>query len=112
MPDNYKEYLRDYLDTTDKLREELPEVMGAFGGLHGAAMPAGALDTKTKELIALGMGITGHCEGCIAVHVAAAAKAGATREELMEVVGVAIVMNGGPATVYGGEAYKAIEALA
>ncbi|MGM0819020.1 MAG: carboxymuconolactone decarboxylase family protein, partial [Actinomycetota bacterium] len=63
-------------------------------------------------LIALGMGITGHCEGCIAVHVEAAARAGATREELLEVVAVAILMNGGPATVYGGEAYKAIEALA
>ncbi|MFO7779500.1 MAG: carboxymuconolactone decarboxylase family protein [Nitriliruptoraceae bacterium] len=111
MPDDYKQYLKDYQDTTGKLREELPEVMKTFGGLHGATMSDGALDAKTKELIALGMGITGHCEGCIAVHVAAAAKAGATREELMEVIGVAILMNGGPATVYGGEAYKAIEAL-
>ncbi|MFP4636693.1 MAG: carboxymuconolactone decarboxylase family protein, partial [Nitriliruptoraceae bacterium] len=102
MPDDYQLYLKDYMDTTAKLRAELPEVMGAFGDLHGAAMPdGGALDTKTKELIALGMGITGHCEGCIAVHVSAAAKAGASREELMEVIGVAIVMNGGPATVYG-----------
>ncbi|MBX7144223.1 MAG: carboxymuconolactone decarboxylase family protein [Oligoflexia bacterium] len=86
--------------------------MGAFVQLHHAAMAKGALDTKFKELIALGISICARCDGCIARHVSDALRAGATREEIVETIGVAVSMGGGPATVYGCEAFQALEQLA
>jgi AhpD family alkylhydroperoxidase len=66
------------------------------------------LETKTKELIALGIAITARCEGCIAYHVHDAMKAGANKEEIIETVSVAILMGGGPSVVYGIEAMQAL----
>jgi AhpD family alkylhydroperoxidase len=108
---DYKEHLKHYRENSRRLREEIPEAMSGFARLHGGAMSAGVLDVRTKELIALGMAITSQCIGCIAAHVDAAFRAGATRAELFEVVGVAILMGGGPSTYYGGEAYEAIVSL-
>lgn len=108
---DYAAHLKHYRENSRKLREEIPDAMSGFARLHGGAMSAGVLDVRTKELIALGMAITSQCTGCIAAHVDAAFRAGATRAELFEVVGVAILMGGGPATYYGGEAYEAITAL-
>jgi AhpD family alkylhydroperoxidase len=108
---DYAAHLKHYRENSRRLREEIPDAMSGFARLHGGAMSAGALDVRTKELIALGMAITGQCTGCIAAHVDAAFRAGATRAELFEVVGVAILMGGGPATFYGGEAYEAITSL-
>jgi AhpD family alkylhydroperoxidase len=108
---DYKEHLKHYRENSRRLREEIPEAMSGFARLHGGAMSAGVLDVRTKELIALGMAITSQCTGCIAAHVDAAFRAGATRAELLEVIGVAMLMGGGPATYYGGEAYEAIVSL-
>jgi AhpD family alkylhydroperoxidase len=83
--------------------------MAGFGQLHKQVFPDGALTTKAKELITLAISITGRCEGCIAVHVRAALRAGATRQEIAEAIGVAIYMGGGPAVVYGCEALEAVE---
>ena len=69
----------------------------------------GALSLKTKELIALGIAIVVKCTGCIQSHVKTAIDAGATREEIAETVGVAILMGGGPGTVYGAMALDAME---
>jgi AhpD family alkylhydroperoxidase len=83
--------------------------MAGFGDLHHGATAQGALSTKEKELIALGIAIALRCDGCIAYHVHDAIKAGATREEMVETIGVAILMGGGPSLMYGAETYEAIE---
>lgn len=93
------------------LRSEIPAQAKGFGELAKAAMEPGALDTKTKELIALGIGITARCDGCIAFHVKAAVKHGATRAEICEAIGVAVYMGGGPSMIYGAEALEAYEEL-
>ena len=95
-----------------ELRAEIPATMQAFADLHKATMGAGALDVKTKELIALGIAITEKCDGCIAAHARGAARAGATRAEVAEAIGVTILMQGGPATVYGPRALDAYDDFA
>ena len=85
----------------------VPDVYGAFSQLSQAAMAPGALDAKTKELLALVMGVTLRCDGCIATHARGAASVGATREEVAEALAVTFLMNGGPGTVYGPRAYDA-----
>ena len=99
--------LEDLSPLTRDLRRALPDVYDGFRQLHHAAFAPGALDTKTKELMAFAIGVGQQCDGCIASHARAAAKAGATREEAAEAIGVAILMNGGPATIYGPRAYAA-----
>lgn len=96
----------------DRLGEQAPEVMGAFGTLHEVGSADGALSTKTKELIALAIGIAVHCDGCIAFHVHDALGAGATKEEIAETIGVAVLMGGGPSVVYGCQALEAAEQFA
>ena len=106
----------NHIETYAKLRSlsaqlisEIPNTMAGFGELHASSMSAGALDTKTKELIALSIGIAVRCNGCIAFHVNDALVAGATREEVLETIGVAILMGGGPSMVYGCEALEALD---
>jgi AhpD family alkylhydroperoxidase len=91
-----------------EMQGEIPTVMAGFGKLHHAAVGDGALDPKSKELIALGIAISVRCEGCISFHVHDAVKAGATRAEIVEAIGVAILMGGGPSVMYGVEAYEAL----
>ena len=91
------------------LGKEIPEVMKAFGGLHHAAGADGALDAKTKELIALAIAVTVRCQGCITCHVSDALKAGASRQEILDALGVAILMGGGPSVIYSIEAMDALE---
>lgn len=83
------------------LGKHAPETVRAFHSLFAAAGKAGELDSKTKELLALAISIATHCEGCIALHARGAFRASATRSELVETVGVALEMGGGPAMVYG-----------
>lgn len=89
------------------LRKAIPDVYEAFRNLHSASLGEGALDTKTKELIALAIAVSKECDGCIASHARGAAKAGATKEEAADMLGVTILMNGGPATIYAPRAYAA-----
>ncbi len=93
----------------DELGTKIPETMIGFNDLHKASIKEGALPTKTKELIALGIAITVRCDGCIAFHVHDALLAGASSEEIMETISVAILMGGGPAVVYGCQAMEALE---
>lgn len=86
-----------------------PQVMKGFQGLHHAAGSDGILDAKTKELIALSISVVVRCHGCIAFHVHDALKAGASREEIVEALDVAILMGGGPALMYALEAMEALE---
>lgn len=91
------------------LAEANPSTMDGFGRIHRAATTTGALSQKHKELMALAIAIVIHCDGCIAFHVRDAVRAGATREEVAETVGVAILMGGGPAAVYSTEAMEAYD---
>jgi AhpD family alkylhydroperoxidase len=90
-----------------ELRRAVPGVYKGFAELHHAAFEKGALETRTKELIALAIGVVEGCDGCIASHAQAAARAGATRQEAAEAIGVPFLMKGGPATIYGPRAYAA-----
>lgn len=89
------------------LRKAIPDVYAGFAALHKGAMAEGALPTKMKELIALAIAVVERCDGCIASHARGAVRAGASREEAAEAIGVAFLMAGGPATVYGPRAYSA-----
>ena len=91
------------------LNSAQPAVMDGFSRMHRSATTDGALSGLTKELMALAIGIAGQCTGCIAFHVHDALKAGATRAQIEETIGVAILMGGGPAAVYGVEAMNAFE---
>ncbi len=102
-----KEVLRPLGIEGRALRQMIPDVYAGFAGLNKAAMAPGVLELKFKELLALTMGITLRCDGCIATHARGAASAGATREEVAEAIGVTLLMNGGPGTVYGPRAYDA-----
>jgi AhpD family alkylhydroperoxidase len=89
------------------LRKAIPDVYAGFAELHKGALAEGALPTKFKELIALTLAVVEQCDGCIASHARGAVRAGATREEAAEAIGVTFLMAGGPATVYGPRAYSA-----
>jgi 4-carboxymuconolactone decarboxylase len=86
-----------------------PKLIGAFMNLHHAGASEGVLAVKHKELIALGIAIHTKCEGCILAHVSSALKAGATREEIVEAIDVAVYMSGGPGVVYGAKAFAALQ---
>lgn len=104
-----------FIDQTNhrmgELRKAMPEQARGFGQLAQAAIAPGVLDSKTKELIALAIGITARCDGCLAFHAKAARKHGATREEIVETIGVAVYMGGGPSMIYGAEALDAFDAV-
>jgi AhpD family alkylhydroperoxidase len=107
-----KDHSKRYHALTLSMRElglKIPEVMSGFSALHKASITDGALSAKTKELIALGIAITVRCDGCIAYHVHDALSSGATSQEILETIGVAVLMGGGPAVVYGSEAMEALE---
>ena len=111
MDKSYAEIYSQLDGLMGQLAAEAPEVMDGFTKLHEASTDDGALDKKTKELIALAIGITVRCDGCIAYHVHDAVDAGASRRELIETIGVAVMMGGGPSVVYGCEALQAIDQL-
>ncbi|HET8605044.1 MAG TPA: carboxymuconolactone decarboxylase family protein [Marmoricola sp.] len=102
-----KQVLHDLGPLSRDLRREIPEVYRGFVEMQKAAMAPGALETKVKELIALAIGVADSCDGCIASHARGAARAGATRAEAAEAIGVTLLMRGGPATVYGPRAFDA-----
>lgn len=101
-------------ETRDQLRglnKTIPDTTRAFGGLSKAVKEGGTLDFKTKEYIALGIGIVKQCDACIALHVEALVKAGATREELGDVLAMSIQMGGGPAMMYAAKALACYDEL-
>ena len=100
---------RQLRDGFSRLREAQPGVMSGFAKMHGEAIGDGVLPARFKELIALGIAITSHCEGCVAFHVHDALRAGASRDEVTEAIGVAVLMGGGAAAVYGSDALDALD---
>ncbi|MHC9235947.1 carboxymuconolactone decarboxylase family protein [Pseudooceanicola sp. 502str34] len=89
------------------LYKAIPETTRAFGGLSKAVAENGVLDLKTKEFVALGIAVSQRCEACIVLHVEALMKAGATREELGDVLAMSVQMGGGPAMMYAAKALEA-----
>ncbi|MCB2064721.1 MAG: carboxymuconolactone decarboxylase family protein [Novosphingobium sp.] len=83
--------------------------MKAFHDMGAAALEAGALDTKTKELMAVAISVAVRCDPCVTYHVAAARKQGASREEIAETVGLAIYMEAGPSAMYAAQALEAYD---
>lgn len=108
---NYSEQAKAVFDFIGTLSKENPGIAEGFAKMHHATGEDKALSAKTKELIALGIAITIRCEGCIACHVSAALKAGANKDEIVETIGVSVVMGGGPSLVYGDKAYKAMQEM-
>jgi len=106
---NYPEHYQELTGLMKQLGKEIPDTMGSFTGLHKNAVAAGALSTKEKELISRGIGIAVRCHGCIAFHVKGSLDAGAGREEIMETIGVSVLMGGGPSVMYGCEALQALD---
>lgn len=104
-------YLAETSAALGKFRKIQPDAANGFTAMHQGAMPAGALDAKQKELIALAIGIAQRCVDCIGFHVRAAIKVGATREEIAETISVAVMMGGGPAYMYGAKALDAFDQL-
>ena len=100
MAKDPREILNDLKDGVGKLSKVDADRMAAWGGISQAAFKGGALDAKTKELIAASLGLAARCDYCIVHHVYEALKAGATREELIEAAYTTIGMSGGPALTY------------
>lgn len=106
---NFPEYHSHLRGLLGKLGKELPGQMSSFTQLHKQAMSEGKLTVKVKELIALAIAIAARCDGCIAFHTHDALKSGASREEIVETIGVAVLMGGGPSAMYGAEALAAVD---
>ena len=112
MEKDYSELTRRISGDLRKLRKDIPDTMQAFSALAQAATRDGALDRKTKELIALALGVAARCDGCIGFHTETLAKLGATRQEVQETLGMAVYMGGGPSLMYAADAISAYEQFA
>ncbi len=109
MPKEYKQITRDISASLVKLRADAPDVMKGFSELAAAATKDGVLDKKTKELIALALGVAARCDGCLGFHTQTLVRLGATRQEVIETLGMAVYMGGGPSLMYAAEAITAFE---
>lgn len=109
MAKEYKQITEEISQSLAKMRKELPDVMTSFNSLAQAATKDGALSQKTKELIALALGVASHCDGCIGFHTKALVKLGITRAELLETLAIAVYMGGGPSLMYAANALSAFE---
>ena len=109
MSKSYLEICEGVASGAAALREAIPGQMASFSKLGAESYRDAALTAKTKELIALAIGVTVRCDGCVSHHAKAVLDRGATREEVAEAIGVAIHMGGGPSMVYGAEALRAYD---
>jgi AhpD family alkylhydroperoxidase len=112
MSQSFPDLIDDLNAAIGTLRAGAPEPMRAFSGLAREALKPGALDVRTKELIAIGIAVATRCDGCVGFHAKAAIKAGATREEVLETLSMAIYMGAGPSMIYAAEALRAFDELA
>ena len=109
MAKNYSDITKRISGDLRKLRKDIPETLQAFSALAQAATRDGALDRKTKELIALAIGVAMRCDGCIGFHTESLVKLGATRREVEETLGMAVYMGGGPSLMVAADAISAFE---
>jgi AhpD family alkylhydroperoxidase len=106
-PESWPEWTKELSADLRNLRVGAPDVMKAFSGIAQAALAPKALDVKTKELIALAIGVAVRCDDCIAFHMKAAIDAGATKEEVVETLGMTVYMGAGPSAMYASHAFDA-----
>ncbi|WP_413942891.1 carboxymuconolactone decarboxylase family protein [Bdellovibrio sp. HCB-162] len=97
---NWTEYLSEVKSRIGAIAKMNPDIVRGYRAISDAKTPDSKLDPKTKELIALAVAVTNRCDGCIVVHVEAAKKHGATQEEIMEALGVAVAVNAGTALIF------------
>lgn len=109
MVNDWPQMARDLSGAIKEVRIGTPDVMKAFSAMAQAATGDGALDVKTKELIALAIAVAIRCDGCVAFHAQAAVKHGASREEVMETMGMALYMGAGPSLMYAAQAVEAFD---
>lgn len=109
MTKSYSDITKRISGNMKALRKGIPETMQGFSALAQAATADGVLDKKTKELIALAIGVSTRCDGCIGFHTKALVDLGASREEIEETLGMAIYMGGGPSVMYAADAIMAYE---
>ena len=109
MQKDYADICKHISNNLGQLRKGIPETMRAFSAMAQAATRNGALDARTKELIALALGVAAHCDGCIGFHAEALVKLGVSRKELEETLGLAVYMGGGPSLMYAADALGAYD---
>ncbi len=109
MHTNWPELAAGLSPALKELRAGTPDVMKGFSALARAALEAKALDRKTKELIALAISVAIRCDACVAFHAEAAVQQGATRDEVMETMGMAVYMGAGPSVMYAAQAVEAYD---
>ena len=109
MSKDYKKITADISEYMSELRKVVPDAMQGFSALAKGATKDGVLDKKTKEFIALGIGVIQRCDGCIGFHIKALKELGASREEVAEVLAMCVYMGGGPALMYAADALRAYD---
>lgn len=109
MTKEYKSIISDISSYSKELNKLIPDTMLAFTNMAKSATATKILDEKTKEMIALALGVAAHCDGCLGYHAKALARLGAKREEIAEVLGMAIYMGGGPSLMYAADALRAFD---
>ncbi len=109
MSKNYTEITAEINAGIAKLREAAPEALSGFSALSRGAMKAGTLSEVHKELIALAIGVAGHCDGCIGFHAKNLARLAASKEQVTEALAVAVYMGGGPSLMYAADAIHAFD---
>jgi AhpD family alkylhydroperoxidase len=112
MSKSYPEIIKGISENLKPLRKDMAGVMQGFSAMAQAASKSGALDAKTKELIALAIGVSTRCDGCIGFHTDALVRLGASLEEFEEVLAMAVYMGGGPSLMYAADAMLAFQQFA
>jgi AhpD family alkylhydroperoxidase len=108
---DWDEFLPEVWQSVAKVAETSPDIVAGYQALHGAGAKTNHLGAKTRELICIAVAVTTRCDGCIANHVKKAVELGASREEIVEALGVAVAMNAGAALAYSGRAMDAYTAI-
>ena len=109
MSKDYKALIGDISAYTAELKTAIPDTMQGFYSMAKAATKEGAISEKVKEFIALAIGVSTRCDGCIGFHSKALVRLGTTREEMAEVLGMAVYMGGGPSLMYAADALRAYD---
>jgi AhpD family alkylhydroperoxidase len=107
---DWNEYRTQLQSTIGEIAKVSPDLLRGYRAISEAGNKTGKLDAKTRELIALAVAVTVRCDGCITTHTAAAIQHGASKEEIVEALGVAITVNAGAALVYSARTLDAFAA--
>ena len=105
----YTDLTRGISAELGKLRSDMPDTLRGFSALAKGATQDGALDKKTKELIAIALSVAARCDPCIGFHVQTYVQLGGTRAELADALGMAVYMGGGPSLMYAAKTSAAFD---